>query len=431
MRGNYHSNFAYFTTFAFACLAPMTAWAQDYPHGFELTSPLSVSAGYDNNFIVGTQTLSDTVTIVTAPTVAWSTSTRRTVFSLDYEPEFEIFASNSNLDAANHAAHLAFRHKFNADWSLDIGDAFFSTMDSSRTLSNSLILFPRGRFDQNIWYGELAHRLSRRTNLTLRLDSVYTTVAIPELQGGLDNVTGAGTVTVDHSLTSHQQISGSYSFIHTIPVDPAPFRTNSNINVFVGGYSYNLPPGLIVRLTAGGIQGGRQSGFTGSFYVDKKIRNVWVGAGFQRYLGFFASPAPLGPPLPGQIVLASGITPNISYDTFSVRAAGQVTKRVGIEANAQKAINSTDVSGFKIRSLVGQLRVDYRINDRFLLFARVEHYGQNFTFFLPEAISRNRYFGGVEIALSKASGPNGSRFRRGVRKDDNVVVPPLKDDAQQ
>jgi hypothetical protein len=346
------------------------------------------------------------------------------VFSLEYQPEFDIFTNYSNLNAVNHTGMLTFTHKFNPRWSLNVGDAFVSTMDSSRTLSNSLILFPWGRFDQNTMYTELVHKLNKKTNISLRLDSVYTTVAIPELKGGLDNVTGAGTLTVDRSLTAHQQISGSYSFIHTVPVDPQPFRTVSNIQVEMAAYSYNLPPGLIFRVTGGATQGGRQSGFTGSATVEKRIRDVWVSAAFQRYLGFFATFGPLGEPLPGQVVLANGVTPDIRYDTFSVRAAGRLTKRIGIDANAQKAINGTDVSGLKIRSLVAQLRVDYRLNDRFVLFARVEHYGQNLTFFLPEPISRNRYFGGVEIALSKSAGPNGPRFRRGAKLEDSAIIPP-------
>lgn len=419
MRGRLHLYFIQATL-----LISSTAWGQEHPSGFDSVSPLSVSTGYDNNFIVGTEKLNDTVTVVTSPAWTWGTSTHRSSFSLQYQPEFEIFTNYSNLNAVNHTGLLTFSHRFNSQWSLDVGDAFFSTMDSSRTLANSLILLPWGRFDQNTMYAELIDRLNKKTTVTLRLDSVYTTVAIPELQGGLDNVTGAGSLSVDRSLSAHQQVSGTYSFIHTVPLNPQPFRTISNIQVETLGYSYVQPRGFIFRVTGGATQGGRQSGFTGSATVEKRIRDLWIQAGYQRYLGFFTSFGPLGQPLPGQIVLANGITPDIRYDTFSVRASGRLTRRIGIDGNAQKAINgTTDVSGLKIRSLVGQIRVDYRLNDRFVLFARVEHYGQNVTFFLPEAISRNRYFGGVEIALSKSAGPNGARFRRGAKLEDSAVIP--------
>ncbi|MBV8846776.1 MAG: hypothetical protein JO307_28540 [Bryobacterales bacterium] len=404
-------------------LIPLASWGQDRPSGFDDVTPLGLSSGYDSNFIVGSQTLSDNVSIITSPAWTWGTSTRRSSFSLEYQPEFEIFSNYSHLNTVNHTGMLTYTHRFNSQWTLNAGDAFFSTMDPSRTLANSLILFPWGRFDQNTFYTEIVDKLNKKTNVTLRLDSVYTTVAVPQLQGGLDNVTGAGTLTVDRSVSAHQQVSVSYTFMHTVPLDPQPFRTLSNIQVEMLGYSYLLPRGFIFRLTGGGTQGGRQSGFTGSANVEKRVGDIWINAGYQRYLGFFTAFGPLGQPLPGQIVLANGVTPNIRYDTFSLRASGRLTRRIGIDGNAQKAINGTDISGLKIRSLVGQLRVDYRINDRFVLFARVEHYGQNLTFFLPEAISRNRYFGGVEIALSKSAGPNGARFRRGAKLEDSAVVP--------
>src|SRR5690348_15325122 len=80
-------------------LNPLDAlWAQQH-EGFQFTSPLSLSAGYDNNFLVGSQALDDTVVLLTAPTLSWTRNTHRTNFTVDYQPEFEIFSQNSNLNA--------------------------------------------------------------------------------------------------------------------------------------------------------------------------------------------------------------------------------------------------------------------------------------------------------------------------------------------
>lgn len=65
---------------------------QHRPNGFYLISPLSLSSGYDDNFVTNTRTLDDTVSILTAPTFSWIKSSHRTSFSADYEPEFEILA---------------------------------------------------------------------------------------------------------------------------------------------------------------------------------------------------------------------------------------------------------------------------------------------------------------------------------------------------
>src|SRR5579862_4645419 len=162
------------------------AWGQEHPNGFYLTSPLSLSSGYDNGFIDGSTKYSDNVTLVTAPTFAWLTSTHRTDFTFDYQPEFELFANHPEFDAWNHAAQLHLTHRINSRLSLDVGDAFISTMDSSRTLENSLILLPRGRFDQNTSYAALLYRINGTTKVTFRFDNAFTTVAIPVVEGRLD-----------------------------------------------------------------------------------------------------------------------------------------------------------------------------------------------------------------------------------------------------
>ena len=42
------------------------------PNGFYLTSPLGLSSGYDDNFVVNGRALDDTVSILTGPTAAWT-----------------------------------------------------------------------------------------------------------------------------------------------------------------------------------------------------------------------------------------------------------------------------------------------------------------------------------------------------------------------
>jgi hypothetical protein len=47
------------------------------------------------------------------------------------------------------------------------------------------------------------------------------------------------------------------------------------------------------------------------------------------------------------------------------------------------------------------MRLTYKLNDRFSVFALAEHYGQSANSFLDIPMSRNRYFGGVEIWVSR------------------------------
>src|ERR1700733_15143203 len=149
-----------------ALLSAGVTSAQTHPDGFYLQTPMSLSSGYDSGFISGSRTLSDYVTILTDPTLAWFTSTARTEFSLDYQPEFEFFARNPGLDAWNHTSTLRLSHRINARWSMHVGDYFLSTMDSMRKLENSLVLLPRGRFNQNTLFSDLVYRVNSTTKVT-------------------------------------------------------------------------------------------------------------------------------------------------------------------------------------------------------------------------------------------------------------------------
>jgi hypothetical protein len=395
-----------------------TASAQERPNGFYQTSPLSLSAGSDNNFVAGSSKFNDTVTLVTAPAFSWFGSTHRTDFSVNYQPEFEIFTRHDEFDAWNHSSMFRMAHQINSRWSLHSGNSFLSTMDPSRQLNNSLLLLPRSRFLQNTFYTDLTYRLDRVTKFTFRFDDAVTTSNLSGvLAKRLDQLTNAGTVTVDRDLTSHQKLSGTYSFLHVLPLHQEIAGGGTNVNVLIAGYAYEINPRFIIQLNAGGVKS-TQFTFNGSAAVQKQVGSVWLAAGYQRYLGFFGALTPSGEP-PGTIPFANGLTPNSVYQVAMVRAWGNLTKRVGLEGSAQKALNGVTVQGRGVRSLIGQIRLDYKLSDRFVLFARAEHYGQNVNLFSEQPLSRNRYFGGIEIVLSRPPEPGNARYRHGKAPQDS------------
>jgi len=125
-----------------------------------------------------------------------------------------------------------------------------------------------------------------------------------------------------------------------------------------------------------------------------------VSAGFQRYLAFFGGLAPFGAPA-GPVPFGSVVAPNSIYQVVSVRAWGKLTNRLGLEGNIQRALNGVTPENQGIKGVVAQLRLDYKLNDRLTVFARTEFYGQNISEFSTFPLSRRRYFGGLEIALSR------------------------------
>jgi len=379
-------------------------WAQR-PGGFQLTSPLSLSAGHDQNFAAGSQALDDTVTLLTLPTLSWTRSTNRTNFSIDYEPEFELFSQHQDLNAWNHSATLRLTHRINGRLTLEAGDSFLSTMDPSRRLVDSLPLLPRGRFRQNLLYTGLGYRLDRRTKVTFHFDSAMVTMALPgAFAGKLDQMSGAGTVALERPVNRHHALSGTYSYLLARPLNAGPSGSATGVHNFNLGYIYTVNPGLILRFSGGAIRG-QQSNFIGSAAVEKRLSGLWVAAGFQRYLSFFGGLAPTGAAPAGAIPFANGLAPNDLYQVASLRAWGKLTKRLGLEGSALRALNGVNPQNQAIKSVIGQFRLDYKLSERLTLFTSAAFYGQNVNDFSQLPLSRKRYFGGLEIAFSRPREP--------------------------
>ena len=401
-------------------------WGQDHPNGFYLTSPLSVSSGYDDHFNTTSAQLDDFVTLVNLPTLSWMKSTHDTTFTVDYRPEFEIFSRYSNLDAWNNVADLHVNHQISGRLNVEAGDSFLSTMDPARELENSLLLLPRGRFNQNSAYASLGYRLNEKTKVIFRFDNAFTTATLPEpVAGRLDQLSNAGTVTLNRTLTRRQKLSGSYSFLHVHPLDQSVAGSPTNVNQAGLTYTYENPS-LVLRL-ASGVAVGNQSAFTGAAAVEKRFGGLWLSAGYQRYLSFFENFGAVSVPEAPAGSFAQGITPSSVYQVASLRAWGQLTRRVAIKAALQRAMSGVNAQEISVRSLIAQVRTDYKLTDRVTLFVRVERYEQNSNEFSPFPYSRNRYFAGVEFALSRSPQSENTSHRRGKAPQESIDVLPSEE----
>jgi hypothetical protein len=375
--------------------------AQERPNGFYLASPLGLSAGYDNGFIANSEALDDTVVILTSPTFEWIKNTHRTSFFLDYQAEFEIFSRYQNLNAWEHSATLRYSYRIDSRLSFDAGDSFLSTTDASSRLADSQFLLPLGRFQQNSLFAGLKYRFSQRTQLFFRFDNAFTTMTLPApLTNQFNLMTNAGTVTLDHTLTKHHSVTGSYSYVRVRPFDGNGSAGSSYpaVQTLNAGYLYTVNPGLLLRAT-GGVVRGPEFAYTAGGAVEKQLGGLWLMAGFQRYLSFLGGFAPGVGTANGAIPFADGLLPNSVFEAASLRVRGNLTKRVGLDFNGQ--MGRASVVGRGVRSLIGQARVDYKLNDRLTVFARAEYYGQNVSEFSSFPLSRSRYFGGLEIVLSR------------------------------
>ena len=312
---------------------------------------------------------------------------------------------------------------------LEAGDSFLSTNDASRRLGDSQFLLPRGRFEQNSFFGGLKYRLGPRTKLFFRYDNAFTTMALTGPQANrFDLMTNAGTMTVDHTVNRHHSVTGSYAYLHVRPLDRdlAGVSAYQPVHSLNGGYMYTVNPGLLFRVAGGAIRG-REFSYTAGGAVEKQLGGLWVMAGYQRYLSFFGGFAPSGGGVGGTVPFANGLLPNSVFQAVSVRVRGKLTKRVGVDFNGQRGRTSLGDRSF--RGLIAQSRLDYKLSDRFIVFARVEYYGQNINQFSGTPLSRRRYFGGLEIVLSRPPESEETAGRRGKIPAESAepVQPPAEE----
>jgi hypothetical protein len=320
---------------------------------------------------------------------------------VDYQAEFELFSHYQNEDAWNHAANVRFRHTFSGRLSIDGAETFLSTMDPTRRLVNSLLLLPRGRYNESDFYTRLAYRLDRKTVLSGRFDTAFTSMDLPaDLQVRLDRVGYAGTVNLDHTFNNHHSISADYAYLYVQPLANPFHFANTTAHTAGLGYIYTVNPGLVLR-ASGGVTKSVQSSFTGAAAVDKKIKEAWVSLGYQRYLGFLGGLTPTITPV-APVPFGTTFGPSSIYQVVALRAWGKITNRFGLEGDVQRALNGVTADNRGIKSVILQLRLDYKINNRVTVFTRTEFYGQNVSEFENFPVSRRRYFAGLEFTLARA-----------------------------
>ncbi len=406
--------------------------ADEHPEGLFLTTPLTLSGGYDSGLQVGSQELRDDITLLQSPTFAFLHTTHRSDFSIDYQAEGELFDQHPGLDSWNHASTMRLQHRINSRWSTDTGNSFLSSMDSSRALQNSLLLLPWGRFSQNSFYSSLIERLNQTTKITYRFDNAWTNFALPGMYAErLDQLSFAGSIGIDHDLTRRQKLSGMYAYLHVDPLHAAVSGSPTNVMLMNASYSIEATPGLVFRASGGGIEGS-QSAVTGAGEVEKSIGGAWFAAGYQRYLGFFQAFEPVEFLPPNAVPFGSGLAPTSVYQVISVRSWGQISKHWSLQLNAQRALNGVNVAGQKIKSIMGQVQLNYKVSDRFSLFARADYYGENSSPFFAEPLSRRLYLGGLQIALGRPPERENIRNRHGKapqNSNDPTVGEPT--DAQE
>jgi hypothetical protein len=385
--------------------------------GFHFTSPLSLSAGRDNRFLAGESVQDDTVFLFLLPTTSIVKASQRTEFSFSYQPEFELFQDNSQLNAWNHTAGFRLSSKITPRLRLDVGDSFLTTRDPSRRLGNSSLVLPRSLFQENAFYTGVDYELSAKTTLGFRYDTTVTLFNSPDATrtGFFDQMGHAGTVTLARRLTSQQKLSGTYSYLTlrllnrdndpSLPATPGVAEPTHYLTL---GYDVTLNRNLVLRLAGGTI---RANGFSymASGEIEKRLGPIWIDLGYHRTISFFGGLGSRGLGISPDLRISDGLLVGNIYQmaTFGVR--GNLTSRLGLDMHVRGSKTSSGRPGSAIKSLIGSARVDYKLTDRVVLFSTAEVYAQRSNEQIGIPLSRGRFFGGLEIILSRSNGSRESR----------------------
>src|SRR5579885_1623421 len=91
---------------ALLCSAAL-ALAQDEAqihNGLDFTTPLTITAGREDQMLVGTEKITDNTSIISGPTMRLYKGGPRGNFDLHYTPEFQLFQNRTDLNSWNHSA---------------------------------------------------------------------------------------------------------------------------------------------------------------------------------------------------------------------------------------------------------------------------------------------------------------------------------------
>lgn len=415
--------------------------------GISFLTPLQLSVGTDNNFLVdrtdpnqklfvlslppSVQTgapdirpkrYDDKVMLLTLPTMALLSNTNRSEFSIAYQPEFEMFRRNTDQNSWNNNATLNFSHFFTRRAQIFIADNYRTSKDPSRTLQNVFLLLPRSQYRENALRTTVSFARSDVTSYAVRFDHTVTMYGqSDQFQRRVPDVIGTGLSFIATRMISRtQRVRGTYSVFSAKPIDRQRVGDNVVDRARIGflhpahsaglEYRFSPVPGTVFESSGGAVRtdSGLNYVFGGS--VDKRVGEMWLGGGYSRSLSFFGGPEPK---------LPNGINANSFYEVMFLRFRGQPLRRVGLDVTA---IGSRGVAGTLLadtKMMLGRARVDYRWTDRVVTYISAETYQQNRNEYVNSALSRNRLFAGIEYSLSSDTDRRVSRLNRDT---DNVAL---------
>lgn len=417
---------------ALLLLSSAAGWAQEGAPRLYKSSPLNFQAGFDSGLPVGNRRVSDTTFLLTMPTMTLMKVTPRGDFSVFYLPEFELFATATELNSWNHNAGIRWDYSMTPRFSFSMSDTFISTSDNGRRFDSSFLL-PRGGYRENGLYTSLNYDLTSRTRMKLRYENTFVDFESQDLEPALFFSRMGNTVglTVDHHFTPERKLSVSYSYLRAKSFDDfdsagLPIAPITPTHYAGATYSFNPAHSVLIELTGGYVHNLQNSYVVGAL-VEKRYSRVVIAGGFSRYLTFLGSPASSGIIASAGIATGRALPPNSISNTVSARIRGNLTERWAVESTF--LASETGGGTQTLRSAMGGVRVNYKISDHLMIFGSVDVYRQSANPLMPVSIARHRSFGGIEYTFSPT--PDEIARQKVLDRNRSVRAPGSTGNSQQ
>lgn len=415
--------------------------------GFSFLTPLQMSVGTDNNFLVDRSTpdqklfvlslpasvqtqapdirpkrFSDKVMLLKLPTIGFLNDSPRHEFTFSYQPEFEMFQRTHDQNSWNNSANVNFAYNVTRRFQMILADGYRSSKDPSRTLQNVFLLLPRSQYRENDLRTTAVFNQSEVTSYAVRYDHTLTKFGqADQFQRRVPDTIGSAVSFIGtHFLQRNHRLRGTYAIFSLKPIDTQKVGDATVDRKRIGflkpaqsltmEYRFTPIPGTVLEFSGGGVKNDNGTNYVFGGSVDKRIGEMWLGGGYSRALSFFSGTLPK---------LPNGINSNSFYEVAFVRFRGQPTRRTGLEITA---VGSRGVAGTLLadtKMALARGRFDYRWTDRLVTFFQAESYQQNRNDYVNSALSRNRLFVGLEFSLASETEQRTSRFNR---DSDNVAL---------
>src|SRR5262249_39440101 len=321
--------------------------------GLSVVAPLKVATGTDDNFLVDRtqpaerlfllslppsvqllapaatpQRLKDGVILLTVPKLAFQNYGRRHELVMTYVPEIEMFRQNSDLNTWNHDAAFTFGYHLSRRIKVSAGDSFMTSNDPATALQNVFLMLPRSTYTENGFRGMVDFKASATTTVGLRYDrtrATYGQRTDPFQTRNLDAIGQGVSFEMTRTFSHTQRLRLRASLYRFEPINRAededrvirnsdvPFTRSLDLQ-----YRIRLDPSTYINFSGGATAAARGLTYTVGAGADRRLRSLWVGGGFARYLAFTA----LGPTL-----FANGLNPSGFYDAVYLSAREVLTRK--------------------------------------------------------------------------------------------------------